>query len=452
MRLPLVCALVLVTHTTGNTQTVSAGTEFLNALLKEEKAPSFITYPRALPRPLENIGIPFEKPDATTPVIFVFASGRLFGIPDGTGFVFEIRENNAHIKVTRVDSTIYFGYNFGAMVFPFEGEIYSYGGYGHWLYNGNLRKYLPDKHEWERIPLSREVPFDVTNTLQIKGWFDERQGDLFVVGIPSTSLGRDSVHVLNLHNNQWNTLGVFALPSDDFIGQLTSPWGIIGNAVGGEQNDIYLLDFRNNDLMRLSEKKATQLKILGHLTFPGYFVDSTLVLVREKTERIPLAYSDFSKTGHRIYTEQPSGLAIAWYSLLHNWQLVASSLAGLVIGLLVRRLRKSPNKTEKDKAIQDTPHFEEREKSLIQLVYQNSMQGQPTTIDDINQILGLSDKIPDVQKKHRSDVIQSIDQKFQLLTRREGSLIKKNRSAMDKRSFEFYIDMSDVESLNNHLL
>lgn len=117
----LVCALVLVTHTTGNTQTVSAGTEFLNALLKEEKA-LFITYPRALPRPLENIGIPFEKPDATTPVIFVFASGRLFGIPDGTGFVFEIRENNAHIKVTRVDSTIYFGYNFGAMVFPFEGK------------------------------------------------------------------------------------------------------------------------------------------------------------------------------------------------------------------------------------------------------------------------------------------------------------------------------------------
>ncbi len=453
MRNFLVYALLLVIHTSGNTQTITAGTEFLNALLREEKAPSYITYPRALQRPLDSIGVPFEKPDATTPVIFVFASGRLFGIPDGTGFVFEIRQDNNRLEVSRVDSTIYFGYNFGALVFPFQGEVYSYGGYGHWLYNGNLRKYITDKHEWERVPLSRQVPFDVTNKLQIKGWYDENQGDLYVHGIPAASLSGDSIYVLNLHQLTWKTLGSFALPSDDFMGQFTSPWGIIGSAVASEQDGIYLLDFRNNELMKLSEEKATVLKVLGHLHFPAYFIDSTLVLVQGKTERVQLSYSDFSSTGQRLYKEvvTPTGLTATWHAILNNWQLLASALAGLAIGLLIRRSNKAAPGRGKDNAIQETLHFEEREKLLIQLVYENSLQTRPTSIDDINQILGLSDKIPDVQKKHRSDVIQSIDQKFKLLTRREGSLIKKNRSALDKRSFEFYIEPSDVESLNNHL-
>jgi hypothetical protein len=91
--------------------------------------------------------------------------------------------------------------------------------------------------------------------------------------------------------------------------------------------------------------------------------------------------------------------------------------------------------------------FDEKEKELIKLIFENSMQRKSTSIEDINQVLGLSNKPNDLQKKHRSDTISSINQKYQYLTKKNGLLLKKNRSDVDKRSFEYFIDYEDYKSL-----
>jgi hypothetical protein len=93
--------------------------------------------------------------------------------------------------------------------------------------------------------------------------------------------------------------------------------------------------------------------------------------------------------------------------------------------------------------------FDEKEKVLIRLISENSLKSTATSIEDINRILGLSEKPQDLQKKHRSDIISSINQKYHYVTRTKSVLLKKNRAEMDKRSFEYYIDFEDIQSLNS---
>ncbi len=91
--------------------------------------------------------------------------------------------------------------------------------------------------------------------------------------------------------------------------------------------------------------------------------------------------------------------------------------------------------------------FDDREKDLIQLILKNSATQSLTTIEDINRILGLSEKSPDLQKKHRSDTIISINKKYGYYTKTENLLLKRYTSVQDKRGFEYFIDYDDYRLL-----
>lgn len=87
--------------------------------------------------------------------------------------------------------------------------------------------------------------------------------------------------------------------------------------------------------------------------------------------------------------------------------------------------------------------FSETEKQLLHLLLEKSKQKKTTTITEINYVLGIKDKNISLQKKVRSEVMNSINEKFSFLYPNQNSLIGNTRSLEDKRYFEYYIDESN---------
>lgn len=72
-------------------------------------------------------------------------------------------------------------------------------------------------------------------------------------------------------------------------------------------------------------------------------------------------------------------------------------------------------------------------------------------ITDINYILGVKEKNTGLQKKVRSDVFNSINEKYRYITKQNDPLIQSIRSAMDKRYFEYFINPDQAKELEQLL-
>jgi hypothetical protein len=83
--------------------------------------------------------------------------------------------------------------------------------------------------------------------------------------------------------------------------------------------------------------------------------------------------------------------------------------------------------------------LEEKERSLMEFIYRYSAEERLTTIEEINKVIGVANRSMEVQKRMRSDLIGSINQKMGLITKDKKPVISKQRSEFDKRSFEYYI-------------
>jgi hypothetical protein len=74
------------------------------------------------------------------------------------------------------------------------------------------------------------------------------------------------------------------------------------------------------------------------------------------------------------------------------------------------------------------------------LLLDRSKNNRTTTITEINYVLGIKDKNLGLQKKVRSDVMNSINEKFNFLQDGQTELVCNIRSQADKRFFEYYIN------------
>lgn len=102
--------------------------------------------------------------------------------------------------------------------------------------------------------------------------------------------------------------------------------------------------------------------------------------------------------------------------------------------------QSSPNRTILFKPKKDYTLLDERERSLVVFLLEQSQNGEMVTIDQLNKLLGVSMKNSDVQKRSRSDMINSTNQKLALILEEPRPVIIKQRSEFDKRSFEYTIE------------
>jgi len=70
---------------------------------------------------------------------------------------------------------------------------------------------------------------------------------------------------------------------------------------------------------------------------------------------------------------------------------------------------------------------------------EKALLNKTATIPEINYILGVKDKNIGMQKKVRSDIINSINEKYRYQSSNTEPLIQSIRSEEDKRYFEYLI-------------
>jgi hypothetical protein len=72
-------------------------------------------------------------------------------------------------------------------------------------------------------------------------------------------------------------------------------------------------------------------------------------------------------------------------------------------------------------------------------------------INEVNYVLGLKHKNTGLQKKVRSDTFNSINEKFKYISKTDDLLIQSNRSEIDKRYFEYYIEKRNIALIINYI-
>ena len=352
-------------------QEIVTGKSFIHYLLSDSTAVDDISFSKEFKQPLAINDVPFVKEKSIVPQKFIRTKKGLFILVNGTGRVYEIKKGGSDLSVQRIDSTVFFGYNFGAFSFAYRDTIYSYGGYGIWRYNGQLRVYLPHKHEWELVPLSREIPFYTIVANGFKTWFDSDKGQLYINRMPERSMGVDSIYMLDLPSKKWSTKGKNILAIDNLEAQINTPWGILCKEKG-DYTSFILLDLKKNRILRLSEQKSRE--IINHEQWDSkyFFRDSSLFIVIDSLYKIPLHITDFKVTEHRIYEEpkEASFLFSLQKYTASSWKLITGMLACLLIGFIgASYFQKIKNQKgfhsgslSKKSAI---PIFDEKEKGLI---------------------------------------------------------------------------------------
>ncbi len=87
------------------------------------------------------------------------------------------------------------------------------------------------------------------------------------------------------------------------------------------------------------------------------------------------------------------------------------------------------------------------ELDLISLLISNSKtQNRYTSVDELNHLLGMTNKTTEMQKRKRSDTLRSINEKFALVSKKEDAiLIKRKKADTDGRLNEFFIAEEDFD-------
>jgi hypothetical protein len=91
------------------------------------------------------------------------------------------------------------------------------------------------------------------------------------------------------------------------------------------------------------------------------------------------------------------------------------------------------------------------EVGLIKLLLSFSLKNKTVEIHHINHTLGLKDKNVGLQKKVRSDVVKSINEKYEFITQSKNLLIGSSRKTDDKRYFEYFITPSEMAAIQRVL-
>lgn len=416
--------------------------------------------------PRSYIHLPhLPEPFTNNDVRLVKSPGALLAMVDATGMVFQLDSTVKGWQWRRIDSTYFSGYNMANLVFYSNNRLYSFGGGGLWQITGHLRYYIPKAFEWELQPLNREIPHmsDVNDAY----WLDEAEGQLYVVGkhYPTPTL-KDNTRLydsiigkcwrLDLATGNWTSLG--SLRDTSFLMIANSPWGLFY---------VYnttpcIVDFKHNRYLKGKPESITKMAPItrGKDKNLVFFQDSTLWFGDTKyyIDSISISRNDFIDTGIPIYAaaDQPG----FWQQQktrvsLMSFTLLALLTAGIVKLWKSRKGKPADESTEPPIQISSTISLQEllteKEFGLLQCLLNNSLESKLTNIDELNKLLGLQAKSVEVQKKHRSDALISLNQKLGGWLGTRENIIDKKRSEIDRRSYEYYIIPKHVNAISSGL-
>lgn len=369
---------------------------------------------------------------------------------EGTGKVYQIREKkNDSLFIKRLDSTFYFGYNNGAYSLIHNDTIMSFGGFGYWRFNGQLRYYSFKNREWDVIPLNQEIPASKECV-----YLDRNSNHLYFIQLPysdpviNKEYKQQFVYKLDLANKTNILLGeispeVYTKPSIGIQYLSVELPSLGGELVALNGRDIYLYDFKNNEVYKLSNT-AIEKTIFSNSN--GFYVDlafeqkGKLYFSRSndsshQLDSIPISINDFTKQDYPLYIPANK------YSNLYLG--IGAVFFTLFSFFIYRKWKKrnSQNCSQQEFILSDGKEndFRPNELDLIEKIYQISLEGKSFSVEDVNQILGLSKKSLEIQKKIRTETLNKINHRFKMKHETDEDLIDRIRSEEDRRFYRYII-------------
>lgn len=435
--------------------------------------------------PSKKLFIPVPEPHNHHNPWLVKTKNGLFAGINGTGYLYKMEVKGDSCRWNREDATYYTGYNQNAFYFTDGTRLYNFGGAGLFNLTGHLRFFNEQIKEWGIVPLNREVLFEYE--LHNNIWQDPSSKHLILIAqnkkissirTSDPRVERDAGRVLELDpaTGTWTEIGEGKDTTYDVIAN--APWGLLAN----NNLSIWLIDYRTNRYYQAKEE--TNRKLFAYFSTKEkairFFRDSTLYFGNLKgyLDSVSLSLNDFKDTGLPIYSSLNEKNGTAYVLKIVCITLSFSALLFAVQFWLRRRKKKaeipitveeietSPepvvteenpgpgtnhtnNRTILFKPKKDYTLLDERERSLVVFLLEQSQKGDMVTIDQLNKILGVSMKNSDVQKRSRSDMINSTNQKLALILEDPRPAIIKQRSEFDKRSFEYTIDQDLIEKIKS---
>jgi hypothetical protein len=348
-------------------------------------------------------------PPRIAPHSFLLSNGTIRFTLAGTGQVFDFDARRNTLR--RIDQTFYAGYNFGAAVFQRKNQLYSFGGSGFWDYSKALTFYQESGREWENIKSNNLGPQAIFNGYQ--GYADST--DLFYAG------GSEFHDFLNNQVTKVDT----KFYAFDFN---ANAWTLLGELnprlLEVQPREIfwsgrYFIQFSDQQLYIIDPIKNEVFEVksaVGNFqAAPAMYVHSNSIYAfwdEEGGKRKIYSISELSKSGKSIgvFYEVPSNRFVYLMAVL--------VIMGISVVYVMFKRRKKP-----------VLDLDESEIALIQALMKSS-DGLSTV--EVNEILGISSKNIDNQRKLRLQVISNINHKFQLKYRIANVIIR-NPSAVDKR-------------------
>lgn len=401
----------------------------------------------------------------------------------GTGYVYQLDIQGDSCRWIRLDSTYYSGYNLGAFTFSTDSLLFSLGGSGLFNLTGHLRFYNEQNHEWGIIPLNREILLESEAQLN-NIWFNPGNQEVYAIARnkkiaalretdPRVSRDAGNLFELNPLSGNWTILGETGDTAFQIAGN--SPWGLLSS----NNTDFTLVDYLHNHYYTATA--ATNRKLFSFRTTRllniSFFIDSTFYYgdFGEYLDSITLSINDFKPTGAPVYKTGSSSILSISKVWLSGIGLFLVSGIFLTLMLMKRRkeaLRAPHFQNSETQLLQELPVMEkveigprqvlfrnrkdytlliETERSLLKTLLTATLKGETAKIEQINKVLGVASKNTDVQKRMRSDMINSINQKMALILEDPRPVIIKQRSEFDKRSFEYSIDPGLIQQIKEVL-
>lgn len=384
-------------------------------------------------------------------LLFVKNKQGVFAHFDGTSRIYQHNtETDSTYIFKRLDRVENINYNINAFFFSYHGTFYNYGGYGFWKSNGLLRRFNMLNQEWDIAPIDKEIYCD---TEKKNIWNKQNDSLVFIIadhpvneGIVSKGKNANqflpNAYKLNINTKHVEKLGIlndWVLPSILNSNRLHTDDGIILVKI---PNSYYLKPIENQ-LYQIDDPSLIQ--TLGRLEwnclvyhhkgkFHFWNLNKNLV---DSIDIRQIKLKPIGKIWSRDWSEfyLPAGLLI---------------LMIVFAVIVIRNRTKRKNSvsfygTEGKSNIVSVPLLSETEISLIKLLVDKSEQNESASSNEINYIIGCKDKNVGLQKKMRSDIINSINTKYKAFSKTDQQLIESKRTEFDKRYFQYHITEDQLE-------
>ena len=388
---------------------------------------------------------------------------RLFYLPSGTGQVLTVTSTENGLELVREDSTHLHGYNNDSFNFIFRDTLYSFGGYGFWKFNGHLRFYIPNNHEWEILPLTQERFFARSRS---SPWLDPKSGTI-IYAAPAVMPYLLGVHRPSAHYSDTTSVWKIHIPSQEvsYLGRATAraleilnndqsivgtEMGLIHFSTGVKHKQLHILDYQNNRVNILSREVSGEIARFFERFWASDDPGEVMVIYRRKNSVgmyfppdnrliVHLTEKDVSPTGDRIYEppEIPETESEQPLSTLHLlvFFLISSMAANVVF------YRQNRIKGQNAEQIV----FDQAESALILHIL--NAPDRLLSTERVNEFLNIGDRSVDAQKKYRSEAIRTINRKFNQRTGKTENLIIQVKSVRDKRLLNYSILESNLAVL-----